>query len=629
MRSIRLSLLGYFFVLLVLALGAASLLAYRTGEQTLEEKKITTNQLVDAQYKELARQERVRFDEQLLTQAQRLADLVQYDRHRDPLRRLYYLGLLSSNLAPSGYVLAPLWMTDPTWIQYEWHRSVRPYYLLGMLGTNLAPSGYVLAPLWIAEATRGPVSLEMIGRPDNAAASLPTIRLKGDTGPDFIEEDPDQFFEIDSSLAQPYRSDSLGDLSLPFDQKNFAPDQALHWEYDDLELNPGYRVRRVILKTPATARVPFGFVWSRSWRGPPDSRVPPDGTRSARSSLYVQYAATLAPQTKALADLDARREEELRSLGSRMQADLEGLRNRLLLIGSFTLAAALVGMFWIVRHGLTPLSRLSEAVSRVSPQRLQLPFTEKRLPAELRPIVERLTQTLEQLRRAFQREKQATADISHELRTPLAALLTTTEIALRKPRTAEQYRELLEDCRASGQQMNHAVERLLTLARLDAGVDHLRPQTVDAALLAEQCAAVVRPLAEARNLTLTIHRNGAVPLTTDPDKLREVLTNLLHNAIQYNRPNGKIDLSVHLTGRFLELEVQDTGIGISPEARERIFERFYRADPSRGTDGLHAGLGLAIVKEYVDLLGGSIAVESAVNEGTTFRVSLPTAAQAA
>ncbi len=245
------------------------------------------------------------------------------------------------------------------------------------------------------------------------------------------------------------------------------------------------------------------------------------------------------------------------------------------------------------------------------------------MPVELRPIVARLTETLEQLRRAFEREKQATADISHELRTPLAALLTTTEIALRKPRVPAEYRELFEDCRLSAQQMNQIVERLLTLARLDAGVDRLRPQTVDAADLAEQCAALVRPLAEARHLTLNVHRNGALPLMTDPDKLREVVTNLLHNAVQYNRPDGSVDLSVVLTGDRLQVEVRDTGIGIAAEARERIFERFYRADPSRGADGLHSGLGLAIVKEYVDLMGGSIAVESTVGQGSIFRISLP------
>ena len=118
-------------------------------------------------------------------------------------------------------------------------------------------------------------------------------------------------------------------------------------------------------------------------------------------------------------------------------------------------------------------------------------------------------------------------------------------------------------------------------------------------------------------------RRGSGVVQIDPDKLREVVTNLLHNAIQYNRPGGAIDLRVARENGSLEVEVRDTGIGIAPEAHERIFERFYRADPSRGSDELHAGLGLAIVKEYIDLMGGSIGVESTEGQGSTFRVLLP------
>ncbi len=180
--------------------------------------------------------------------------------------------------------------------------------------------------------------------------------------------------------------------------------------------------------------------------------------------------------------------------------------------------------------------------------------------------------------------------------------------------------------------MNQIVERLLTLARLDAGVDRLRLQKVDVAALARQCAAVVRPLAEARGLKLTVDDDavspaaggdGACLVETDSDKVREVVTNLLHNAIQYNRPGGSVGLRVARQNSRLELEVRDTGIGIAAEARGRIFERFYRADPSRGSDELHAGLGLAIVKEYIDLMGGSIGVESTEGQGSTFRVLLP------
>jgi signal transduction histidine kinase len=269
------------------------------------------------------------------------------------------------------------------------------------------------------------------------------------------------------------------------------------------------------------------------------------------------------------------------------------------------------------------LQRLSEAVSLVSAKDFRLPFDEPKLPAELRPIVERLTETLNLLKRAFAREKQAAADISHELRTPLAALLTTIEVALRKPRPPEEYREVLADCHATGQQMNQLVERLLALARMDAGVDTMRPRSVEVTALAEQCATMVRPLAEARGLRLSVHRNNPIQLNADADKLREVINNLLHNAIEYNQPNGSVDLSIERQNGTLQLEVRDTGVGIAPEEREHIFERFYRADRSRHAEGMHAGLGLAIVKGYVDLMGGTITVQSTQGKGSTFRLELP------
>src|SRR5439155_16713987 len=169
---------------------------------------------------------------------------------------------------------------------------------------------------------------------------------------------------------------------------------------------------------------------------------------------------------------------------------------------------------------------------------------ERRVPREVEPIVARLNETLDMLKRAFTREKQAAADISHDLRTPLAALLTTIDVTLRKPRAPEAYREALEECRSSAQQMNQLIERLLALARLDAGVDMLRTQKVDAAELAEQCATLVRPLAEAHGLELRVNRNGPAVLRADASKLREVMTNLLHNAIQYNKANGSVELTV-------------------------------------------------------------------------------------
>ena len=172
--------------------------------------------------------------------------------------------------------------------------------------------------------------------------------------------------------------------------------------------------------------------------------------------------------------------------------------------------------------------------------------------------------------------------------------------------------------------MGRLVERLLTLARLDAGQVHLDLEDVDVTDLAEQCVALVRPLAEAQGLTLKLHTNGPAILNADAGKLCEVLTNLLHNAIEYNRPEGTVDLTISQDNGSLCLEVRDSGIGITSEARSHLFERFYRADPSRHADSLHAGLGLAIVKACVDLMHGSIDIASTEGQGSTFRVRLPT-----
>src|SRR5262249_29876093 len=155
-----------------------------------------------------------------------------------------------------------------------------------------------------------------------------------------------------------------------------------------------------------------------------------------------------------LASLRESRDEELARLSEQTADALTRQRNWLLLISGLTFAATVLGCFALVRVGLLPLNRLSEAVSEISPRNFTLSLDKPTLPVDLQPIADRLGVTLDLLKRAFAREKQATADISHELRTPLAALLTTIELALRRQRPAEQYREMLQECHGSASHMN-------------------------------------------------------------------------------------------------------------------------------------------------------------------------------
>ena len=364
---------------------------------------------------------------------------------------------------------------------------------------------------------------------------------------------------------------------------------------------------------------------------PPSQRFgggPPRRQADVWVRLITHYARPHSELDDRLAADATQRDSEIAHVQDETRFELAQLRARLgmISVGSFV-ALALGGLF-IVARGLSPIQKLSVAVSQVSEKDFRLPVERGELSHELAPIHARLTQTLDQLRLAFAREKEAVADISHELRTPIASLLATIDVALRKPRTPEQYRLALDECRGITRQLGQLVERIMTLANLDAGNARTTTARADAADVTESCAAVVRPIAANIGLTLTTDTEGPLELDTDPDKLREVLINLLHNAVEYNKPNGTIELTGRRENGRVVLEVRDTGIGMTPEVRARIFERFYRADASRTATGVHAGLGLAIVKEYVERLNGTIEVESEPGVGTTFRVAFPAAPDA-
>jgi heavy metal sensor kinase len=628
--SIRRSLVVYFLALEAIVLGAVSISVYETTQRTLKAKEATNRELLLTQHKDRCHEEQMKLRADLAAQARTLASLAQ----------------------------AMLDFRQTPWQPLQG--------LAGLYGAGLNPYGYLQLPLWGAETRpNGAIGFQLRGL---------LIRRTIQFDEDLLHHDgkspAGQYFQINGVGNTPWRSKTLGDLSLPFDPDEFTKAPLIDYRYDEIVLPAppaDLHLYRVAVKVPVsrslgrppprgpgrgsppqrspaerafTAANAVGLMSSPlglgpilaasafypgrprppEWR-PPDR--PPEPVPLASEAIWVQCACDAQHYEALLGDLNAQKDEDLAYLEAESAATLATLRNRLLAISLGAFAATLLGGCLLVGVGLSPLRRLTDAVSRISPRDFRLEFEEPRLPLELRPIVERLTQTLQMLKRAFAREKQAAADLSHDLRTPVASLLMTTEVALRKPRTIAEYREYLEECHATGQHMNQIVERLLALARLDAQADMLRPQEVDAAGLVEECAALVRPLAEAHGLTLEVHGKGPARLTADRDKLREVVTNLLHNAIEYNRPHGRVEVAVGRENGHLQLEVRDTGIGMAPEVREHIFERFYRADPSRQADGLHAGLGLAIVKSYIDLMGGTIAVESTEGEGSTFRVQLP------
>jgi signal transduction histidine kinase len=231
-----------------------------------------------------------------------------------------------------------------------------------------------------------------------------------------------------------------------------------------------------------------------------------------------------------------------------------------------------------------------------------------------------LNSTFARLEAAFAQQQQFTSDAAHELRTPVSVMLTQAQAALNRERTAPEYRETVEACQRAAQRMRKLIESLLALARLDAGQEVLKRLRFDFSKTVSDCAELVKPIAEARGIKISTALEP-VEISGDSERLAQVVTNLLTNAIQYNRAEGAVNVTLELQNGFAVLTVADTGAGIPTEDLPRVFERFYRAEKSRTGAG-NSGLGLAISKAITEAHGGSIEVASELDRGTIFTVRL-------
>jgi len=240
--------------------------------------------------------------------------------------------------------------------------------------------------------------------------------------------------------------------------------------------------------------------------------------------------------------------------------------------------------------------------------------------SELGQLAAVLNSTFARLETAFAQQKQFASDAAHELRTPVTVILTQTQTALAREREAVSYRQTVEACQRAAQRMRRLIESLLELARFDAGQEVLKRMQFDFAQTISDSAELVRTLADERGVKI-ISDLAPLEITGDAERLAQVVTNLLTNAIQYNRLGGEVRVKLAAANGLAVLEIADTGQGIAPEELPRVFERFYRADQSRTGAG-NAGLGLSICKAIVEAHGGAIEVASEKNAGTTFTVRL-------
>jgi len=276
---------------------------------------------------------------------------------------------------------------------------------------------------------------------------------------------------------------------------------------------------------------------------------------------------------------------------------------------------------WRVARGLTrPLDRIAAAARAVGEANLGARIPEVSRDTELRVLVGLLNDMLTRLEVAFASQRRFVADASHELRSPLANLRGSVEVALRRPRSPEEYRETLEVALAEIERLARLVQSLLTLSRAGAGRLALERRPVDLAEVAARAAEVHAARAADADVELRIDAGAPAPVDGDADRLREVIDNLLDNAIRVAPPGSTIRVIVkHQDGRCV-LEVEDAGPGLGDEDQARVFEPFARGSAAGG-DG--AGLGLAIARAIAEAHGGRLLVRSTPGSGATFRLELP------
>jgi heavy metal sensor kinase len=284
--------------------------------------------------------------------------------------------------------------------------------------------------------------------------------------------------------------------------------------------------------------------------------------------------------------------------------------------------SALAGYF-LARRALSPIALISENAKRISADNLSERIQIKNPGDELGQLAETYNQVFARLEASFEQIRRFTSDAAHELRTPLSAIRTMGEVALRKDGDAAHYKECIAKILEESGRLHDLCENLLTLSKAEAGTLAIERKNLNLADFVKSINALLEVLAEEKRLTISLAIPNDLEVSIDPAWMRQALINLLDNAMKFSPPDGCITVEAGIEGSRVFLRIRDQGPGIAPEHLPRLFERFYRADHGRARVAGGAGLGLSIAKGIVEAHGGTLAIESALNSGTTVTIFIP------
>jgi two-component system heavy metal sensor histidine kinase CusS len=287
-------------------------------------------------------------------------------------------------------------------------------------------------------------------------------------------------------------------------------------------------------------------------------------------------------------------------------ATLAGFRNRILFaVAVAFVLTALLG-YALLRRGLRPLRQMASHAAAITPARLESRMDNRDTPVELQQLGEAYNAMLDRLADGYQRLTQFSADLAHEIRTPVGSLMGHCQVALRQPRSEDEYQALLASNLEELERISRMVESILFLARADEAQAALNRQTLNLADELQRVAGYFEGLAEEREIAL--HTEGDARIEADPLLLRRALSNLVANAIRYADEGSAIDIRVVERARHCRIEVENQGPTLDEATLGKLFDRFYRGDASRHQSSDSNGLGLAIVAAIMQLHGGEVMV---------------------
>jgi len=281
------------------------------------------------------------------------------------------------------------------------------------------------------------------------------------------------------------------------------------------------------------------------------------------------------------------------------------------------------GGFWFARQALRPIDAIRRQADAIGSGDLsaRLPIPAQR--DELYWLTRTLNGMLERIEASFRNVKRFTADASHELRVPLTALRGTLELALRRERSPEAYREAIADALEETERLSRLAQDLLMLARVEAQAAPTVKQPVALRAFLTDIFEAAQGLNVDGKVRMELADIPEITLSLDPDQIRRVIFNLIDNAIKYTRPGGDIRVSAETGASHCDIHVSDTGEGIDPEHQEAIFDRFFRVDKARSRQAGGTGLGLSIARSLAESHGGRLTVESTPGKGSVFTLRLP------